>query len=167
MFFNFHDWFGIVLMAFCSARYLYLLVDIGDVGSASDGGIFSKSGIKVALYNGSLNIPEATNLPNINTTCPFVIVADDAFPLGKHVMKPYAENYLEHQKRIFNYRLSSARKVNENTFGISTARWRIFKCPINAMPKRCINITKAVTPLHNFLMLHEISFPDIYRFIAL
>ena len=70
-------------------------------------------------------------------------------------MKPYAGNYLEHQKRIFNYRLSRARRVSENTFGISTARWHIFKRLIIATLKRCISITKAVIALHNFLMLHE------------
>ena len=159
LYFNFHGWFSIVLMALCSARYSYLLVDIGAIGSASDGGTFAASGMKDALYNGSLSLPEDTYLPNTDKKCPYVITADDAFPLGCHVMKPFGGKYLEHQKQIFNYRLSRARRVSENTFGISTARWRIFKRPINAIPERCVNITKAAVALHNFLMLNETSLP--------
>ena len=157
--FNFHGWFSIVLMALCSARYLYLLVNIGAVGSESDGGIFKACGMKSAIYNGKLNLPEDGSLPNTDRLCPYVITADDAFPLGRHVMKPYGGRYLENEKRVFNYRLSRARRVSENTFGISTARWRIFKRPINATPERCAHIAKAVVALHNFLMLMETSLP--------
>ena len=62
---------------------------------------------------------------------------------------------MEHAKRNFNHRLSIARRDNENTFGISTARWHIFKRPIDAIPERGIGITKAVVALHKFLMLLE------------
>ena len=51
-------------------------------------------------------------------------------------MKPYGGRFLEHEKRIFNYRLSQARSVSENTFGNCTARWRIFKRQIDAIPDR-------------------------------
>ena len=51
----------------------------------------------LALYNGSLNLPEDTYLPNTDKKCPYVITADDAFPLGCHVMKPFGGKYLEHQ----------------------------------------------------------------------
>ncbi|XP_046860906.1 protein ALP1-like [Xenia sp. Carnegie-2017] len=159
LYFNFHGWFSVVLMAVCSAHYSYLLVNIGAIGSSSDGGVFERCGMKDALYNGRLSLPEDCNLPNTNTTCSYVITADDAFPLGRHVMKPYGGRYLEHGKRIFNYRLSRARRVSENTFGISTARWRIFKRPIYAIPERCIGIVKAVVALHNFLMFHESTLP--------
>ena len=51
-------------MAFSSARYPYLLLDIGAIGSASDEGTFEASGIKDALYKESLSLPEDTDLPN-------------------------------------------------------------------------------------------------------
>ena len=89
LYFNFHGWFSIVLMALCSARYLYLMVNVGAIGSASDGGIFERSGMKDTLYNGRLTLPQDTDLPNTSTKCPYVATADDAFPLGYHVMKPY------------------------------------------------------------------------------
>ena len=37
---------------------------------------------------------------------PFVIVADDAFPLGANIMKPYPLRNQPEAMRIFNYRLS-------------------------------------------------------------
>ena len=159
IYFNFHGWYSIVLMALCSARYSYLMVNIGSVGSASDGGIFERSGMKNAINNNVLCLPKECFLPNTNIKCPYVITADDAFPLGHHLMKPYGGRYLEHTKRIFNYRLSRARRVSENTFGISAARWRILKRPIDAIPERCVGITRAVVALHNYLMFHESSLP--------
>ena len=111
--------------------------------------------MKAAIYNGSLHLPEDEDLPNTSTKCPYVITADDAFPFGHHNMKPYGGKYLETEKHIFNYRLSRARRVSENTFGLSTARWGIFKRPIDALPEQCIGITKAVVALHNFIIVNE------------
>ena len=88
-------------MALCSVRYSYLLVNIGAIGSASDRGTFTACGMKSALYDGSLKLPEDATLPNTDKQCPFVITADDAFPLGRHVMKPHGGWYLEH-KNVFS-----------------------------------------------------------------
>ena len=51
LYFDIHGWFSIVLIALCSARYSHLLVNIGAIGSASDGGIFERCGMKNVLYN--------------------------------------------------------------------------------------------------------------------
>ena len=60
------------------------MVNIGAIGSASDGGIFERSGMKGALYNGQLSLPQDIDLPNTSTKCPYVVTADEAFPLGYH-----------------------------------------------------------------------------------
>ena len=56
------------------------------------------------------------------------------------------------KKKVFDYRLLRARRIIENSFGIATARFRIFRRPINAKISTVKSVTKAVVGLHNFLM---------------
>lgn len=50
---------------------------------------------------------------------PYVFVADDAFPLRTDVMKPFPQTDLDSRtKIIYSYRLSRARLIVENAFGI-------------------------------------------------
>ena len=68
------------------------------------------------------------------------------------MLKPYARNVLDDSKRIFNYRLSRARRTIENAFGIMASRFRIFRRPIISTPENVKNIVKAAVALHNFLL---------------
>ena len=53
---------------------------------------------------------------------------------------------------IANYRISRARRIIENAFGILTARFRIFSRPINAKVEHVESCTKASVDFHNYLM---------------
>ena len=55
-------------------------------------------------------------------------------------------------ERVFNYRLSRARRIVENVFGILATRFRIFRRPIIANVDTVTRITKAVLALRNFRM---------------
>ena len=68
------------------------------------------------------------------------------------MMKPYPFQNLTIPQKIVNYRLSRARRVIENAFGIAAARFRIFQRPIITRVSTVKSVTKAITALHNFLM---------------
>ncbi|KAJ8914039.1 hypothetical protein NQ315_017558 [Exocentrus adspersus] len=128
----------------------FTMVDIGAYGSQSDGGIFKASVFGNKLEKNDFNIPEMKVLTRNNIEMPYFLVADEAFPLKQYIMRPYGGKNLTKIQRIYNYRLSRARQVSENTFGILVTRWRILKTTINAKPENVDNIIKAVTVLHNF-----------------
>ena len=151
-FFNYKKTHSIVLLAVCNAKYEFILVDVGDTGRQSDGSVYSNSPLGYAIENKLLNFPMPESLGHLNKTFPYVFLGDDAFGLKIHIMKPYPNQNLPLDERVFNYRLSRARRVIENSFGIATTRLRIFRRPIIATEKKVIKITKAVVALHNFLM---------------
>ncbi|GFV81026.1 protein ALP1-like [Trichonephila clavipes] len=78
---NYKGFFSIVLLALVDANLKILYVDVGTNGRVSDGGVWGKSKLWQAITNGDVNIPEAAALPGSASKLPFVIVADDAFPL--------------------------------------------------------------------------------------
>ncbi|XP_026824837.1 protein ALP1-like isoform X2 [Ooceraea biroi] len=149
---NYKKTFSIVLMAACDARYRFTLFDVGAYGSDSDGGILSRSAFGKALYEGTLNLPRGTaRLPGSDKETPCYFVGDEAFKMSMNLMRPYPGKALNDQKRIFNYRLSQARRTIENTFGILAARWRILRRPISAGPDVVDKFVLAAMCLHNFL----------------
>ncbi len=152
MYFNYKKFHSIVLMAVVDANYQFIMVDVGDYGRLSDGSVFASSNLGSAINNDILNVPRPCNLGNSQIKFPFVFVADDAFPLKPCLMKPFPGQNLTVEERIFNYRLSRARRIVENAFGIATSRFRVFRRPICASVETVNQVTKAVVALHNFLM---------------
>lgn len=138
-------------MAVVNADYEFIYVSVGCNGRVSDGGVFDTTTLHDKLLNGNLNIPSnETTKENLN----FVFVADDAFPLHSHMLKPFAHKTLTQEERIFNYRLSRARRTVENAFGILANRFRVFHTAINMKPDKINFIVLASCVLHNFLRRH-------------
>ena len=151
-YFNYKGFFSIVLLALVDADYKFIFIDVGCNGRVSDGGVFRNSPISTALNScqNPLGIPERENIEP-GRKVPYVVVADDAFPLQEHIMKPYSNRNLTYEHRIFNYRLSRARRIVENAFGILSSRFRIFSSPILLQPKNAEKLVLASCALHNFL----------------
>ena len=67
------------------------------------------------------------------------------FPRGKK------EKQLPYNKMIFNYRLSRARRIVENAFGILVQWWRVFDRRICMDDHNVMKIVNATCVLHNYL----------------
>lgn len=148
----------------CLWLYRFTLLDIDAQGRQSDGGIFKNSQIGKKLIDKG-DIPHSATISSDRSSLPFVIVDDEAFPLLKNILRPYPRKGLDLEKSIFNYRLSRARRISENTFGILVARWRIFSRSIIPKLENIENIVKASICLHNFIMTMHNNFsycsPDL------
>ncbi|XP_044764424.1 protein ALP1-like, partial [Coccinella septempunctata] len=160
-FFNYKKHFSIVLLVICDAHYNFRYVNVGVYGSQSDGGVLSNSAFLDTLDK--LQLPEECYLPNSTIRMPYFIVGDDSFPLSKYLMKPYKGTSLPLKKQIFDYRLSRARRVIENSFGILVARWRIFTRTISSRPETVDFIIKATVCLHNFIKKKEYHMSEVKR----
>ena len=95
---------------------------------------------------------------------PYVFVGDEGFPLRTYLMRPFPGKRLPDKEAIFNYCLSRARRVIENTFSILSARLRIFRRPIHAEPDRVVAYAKATITLHNYLREKESPVYCPFRF---
>ena len=114
-FYIYKGFFSIVMLVIVDYDYNFLFVDVGSQGRISDGGVFRNPSFNKGLERCKLNLPDPaphspstdpTWLHRQNASLPYVLVTDDAFPLGKYCMKPYPQTKLSDRKRIFNYRLS-------------------------------------------------------------
>ncbi|KAL3224737.1 hypothetical protein MRX96_049420 [Rhipicephalus microplus] len=117
------------LLAVCDAQYRFIYVEVGHSGSESDGGICSRCNLQKIILQGALGLPPVSTVGN-EGPLPYFFVGDEAFPLKEHVMRPHARRTLHedddksYERRVFNYRMSRARRTIENTFGILAQRWR-------------------------------------------
>ncbi|XP_069963627.1 putative nuclease HARBI1 [Bactrocera oleae] len=157
LFYNYKKTFSIVLMAACDSDYTFTFVDVGAVGSQSDGGIFAKSAFGKMILRRNIVLPPLDHLPGTNKDFQYFFVGDNAFPLKENLMRPYPGRNLSPLKQHYNKKLSSARVYIENAFGILANRWRILHSNIHAAPKNIDKIVLATVVLHNYLMLDRSS----------
>uniref|UniRef100_A0A3Q3EDM0 DDE Tnp4 domain-containing protein n=1 Tax=Labrus bergylta TaxID=56723 RepID=A0A3Q3EDM0_9LABR len=136
--------FSIVLLALVDAEYRFIYIQVGDFGRTSDSGVYVGSDMGRGLENQTLHVPQNTSLPGA------AHIGD--VPYNPDLMRPYPRQNLSHKKIFFNYRLSRARMVVENLFGILASRWRIFHRRINLQPKNEDSRVVAACILHNFLL---------------
>ncbi|KAM3918743.1 uncharacterized protein RB166_013520 isoform 2-T2 [Leptodactylus fuscus] len=156
LFYNYKEYFSIVLMAIADAQYRFLAVDIGAYDHTNESRIFKDSDMGRRIYSENFGLPAPKPFPGTDgPPMPFVVVGNEAFQMCGNLLKPYSNRGLNFQKRIYSYRLSRAWRRVECAFGILTAKWRIFTTTIQLKPESVDDIVKACVVLHNFLLTRE------------
>ena len=151
-YYNYKGFFSVILFAMVSSDYKFLWVDVSGKGSSSDAHIYNTSELREGLENDDIvGWPRPDPLPNDTQDVPYFIVGDDAFSLRTYLMKPYSSRNLTRQERIYNYRLSRARRVVENAFGILANRFQILLSTMGQHPETVRLIVKACILLHNVM----------------
>ena len=98
-------------------------------------------------------MPEPDCLPNDDTPQPYYFIGDDAFALITWLMKPYAHRDQTWEQRIFNYRLSRARRIVENAFGILAQRFGCLLWTMRQAPETVATLVRAAVCIHNLLRI--------------
>ena len=106
-YYNYKHTHSIILMAISGPDYECIYADVGTNGRV----------IASAIEDKTLAIPSPRPLALGETDVPFVFLGDDAFALKSYTMKPYPQQNLKTDKRIYNYRHSRGRRISENLFG--------------------------------------------------
>ncbi|KAL3177528.1 hypothetical protein MRX96_039093 [Rhipicephalus microplus] len=129
---NYKKSFSVILLAVVDADYKFLYTDIGAPGSEGDAGVWQTTLLQKDIDNKKAGLPELVK----------------------------GGTNLTEEKKILNYRLSRARRVVENAFGILANHFWCFHTVINASPERVTAIVNAACVRRNFLGSDMSSAPD-------
>lgn len=80
-----------------------------------------------------------------------MFVGDEIFPLKSYLMRPYRTRELNTDYKIFNCRLSRARRTVKNALCILVSQFRIFKKLIITCIPTAVKIVKITCVLYNWL----------------
>ena len=151
-YYNYNGFYSILLFALVDGDYKFLWADVSGDGAASDAQVYNDSELKRRIEDGSIGFPDPAPIPNDDRNMPYFLIGDDAFGLKSTMMKPYSRRNLTQEERIYNYRLSWARRVVENAFAILAQRFAIF-VRMQHKPDTAREITKTCLLLHNLMHL--------------
>lgn len=77
----------------------FIMVDVGTNGRISDGGMLLYTKFWEMYEKGHLNLPAPLVLPNTTKEFLYVFISDEAFALGKNLMKPYLQTSCDHKQK--------------------------------------------------------------------
>lgn len=155
-YYNYKNQFSIVLLGMVDSNYKFIYFNVGAYGSESDGGIFKDSELGQKLRDGALELPNAESVYGSDFAVPYCILGDAAFPLTSYLTVPYGGRNLSEDQQFFNKEHAKGRVQVEDSFGILSARWRVFLKRMTLIPKNADKVICACVLLHNFIL----SFSD-------
>ena len=158
---NYKGFFSVVLMALVDADYKFIWIDVGGEGCQSDAAIYNASELKECLDSATnvLNLPEASPLPGDDVALPYFIIGDNAFGIQPELMNPFPIRDMEYNQRIYNYRLSRARRVVENAFGMLANKFRVLLQTMTQTPSTVRKIVTTCVILHNLMRIRYPQLP--------
>ena len=159
IYYNYKGFYSVVLLGLVDADYKFIWVDIGSNGCSSDAQIFNDCQLREGIEDGSIGLPAPENLPSDDRPVPYFLVGDDAFALKTWMMKPFSKRNISDEERIFNYRLSRARRIVENAFGILANRFQCLLTTLKVQPQTVSSIVSACVCLHNVM---HIRYPTLH-----
>lgn len=89
LYFNYKDYYSIVLLAVVDSDYKFVYVDIGSYGKNCDSYILKNSDFWKKLNDGSLLIPDPLSLTESGHNVPFVLVGDETLALHNNLLRPF------------------------------------------------------------------------------
>lgn len=110
MYHDYKSYFSIVLQALVDGHYHFISIDVGGCGTKSDGGTFSASSLSTSLEHKALGIPTKKAHPKSECILPYVIIADQAYPLKQNLLRPQSGHFLTPTEENFKKPLSRARE---------------------------------------------------------
>ena len=84
---------------------------------------------------------------------PLLFSGGEILLLRQWLMKPYPGKQCDTEQQISNYPLSLSCRTTENTYGIMTVKFRVFRNPIISNLDLIDLIVQACVDLHNYLLL--------------
>lgn len=151
LFHNYKQYHSIVLMAIADSKCCFTLIDVGAYGRNSDSAVFSNSNIGKSFFSGQLNIPQPTEIAGTNIKTPFYLIGDEAFPLKPNLMRPYPRKDLDYPRKVYNCRISRARRTVECAFGMLTQKFGVLKTSMETSVEVSQAVVKSICVLHNFV----------------
>ncbi|XP_063634897.1 putative nuclease HARBI1, partial [Cydia splendana] len=96
LFYNYKNYFSLILMAICDANYSFICIEVGAYGGSTDSNVFKNTSFNRQLESGQIELPQPERLPNdINgKPMPYVLIGDEAFALSENVLRPYPSRNL-------------------------------------------------------------------------
>lgn len=153
--FNNKKYFSVVLMAVADTKYRFLAIDVGAYDSEGDARVMEASQIKQKMLHDEGSLPPPRPLPGMTEPMPFVMASDEAFSVTPCQLRPFPRKGLDTRRRVFNYRLSRARRYIECTFGILIKKWKICGSSIQLDVATVDAVVKACCILHNYVLDHD------------
>lgn len=151
LYYNYKGFFSIILLALVDADYKFIWADVGTNGACSDAQVWNDCELQYAVQDDILEVPEAEPLVEGEQEVPYFLIGDNAFALRTYMMTPFSHKTQKREERIFNYRISRARRIVENAFGILVNRFRVLLTTLKTTPQYSITTVTACMVLHNIL----------------